>query len=116
MSEEEDWEHPYPEGSLGWKINRKIDAIVRHPFKSGAVFMILFAAFFTPAAIELTLYFTSFPNPSSPFFDWQIAVGNPLNLARWNMTLYFVTLLMFAGAFFYIGARLIWRGLKTRKS
>jgi hypothetical protein len=108
--EEEDWEHPYPEGSLGWRINRRLDAIVRHPFKSGAVFMLLFVAFFTPAAVEIATY------PNSPFFNWQLSIGTYLALAQWNTTVYFVLLLMFAVPFFYISARLLWRGLKKRKS
>ena len=45
---EENWEHEYPEDSLGWKINRKLDSIEEHALKSGAVFRVLFIAFFTP--------------------------------------------------------------------
>jgi hypothetical protein len=74
--------------------------------KSGAVFAVLFAVFFTPAFIEILLY------PRSPFFMWQRAIGNPLDLAQWNMVVYVVALLMFAGAFLYLGARLLRRALK----
>jgi hypothetical protein len=98
----------------GWKINRKLYAIEEHALKSGAVFMLLFALFFTPAVVEIASYWYTYPNPSSPFFDWQRAIGNPLNLAQWNTTLYFVTLLMFAGVFFYLGAGLLWRGVRAR--
>jgi hypothetical protein len=109
MSEEEDWEHEYPEGSLGWRINRKLEAIEVHALKSGAVFALLFVTFFTPAAIEIATY------PNSPFFTWQLSIGTYLALAQWNTTVYFVSLLMFAGAFFYISARLVWHGWKSVK-
>jgi hypothetical protein len=106
---EEDRENDYPEGSLGWKINRKLDAIYAKPLKSGAVFMLLFVAFFTPALVEILLY------PRSPFFIWCLGLG-AYNVAQWSMVVYVVTLWMFAGAFFYFGARLLRRGLKGRKS
>lgn len=105
---EEDWDAEYPEGSLGWKINCKIDAIEEHALKSGAVFAVLFAVFFVPAIVEIVAY------PFSPFFMWQRAIGVYLSLARWNTTLYFVTLLMFAGAFFYYAIRLLWHGLTCK--
>lgn len=39
MNEGEDWDHEYPEGSFGWKINNKVDAIGAKPSKSCAVLM-----------------------------------------------------------------------------
>jgi hypothetical protein len=114
--EEEDWEHEYPEGSLGWKINRKIDAIEGQALKSGAVFLAIFAALFTPGVIEIAAYWSTFPNPSSPFFDWlRFARGLSYSLAGYYMVVYVVTLLIFAGGFLYYGVRLVWHGLKTRK-
>jgi hypothetical protein len=104
---EEDRENDYPEGSLGWKINHKIDAIEAKPLKSGAVFMLLFVAFFTPALVEILLY------PRSPFFLWRLGFDG-FKLAQWNMVVYVVVLLMFAGAFLYRGVRLIWHGLRQR--
>lgn len=101
MSEnEEDWEHDYPEGSLGWKINNKIDAVVANPSKSSKVFMVLFAVFFAPVVVEIVFY------PRSPFFLWRLAVDG-VKLAQWNMVVYVVSLLMFAGAFLYCAARLL---------
>lgn len=107
MRDEEDWEHEYPEGSLGWRINRKIDVIEEHALKSGAVFALLSVVFFIPTLIEILLY------PLGPFLMWRIGL-EAYNLAQWNMVIYIVSLLMFAGAFFYFGARLLWRGFKTR--
>jgi hypothetical protein len=104
---EEDRENDYPEGSLGWKINRKLDAIYAKPLKSGAVFMLLFVAFFTPALVEILLY------PRSPFFIWCLGLG-AYNVAQWNMVVYVVVLLMLAGAFLHRGVRLIWQGLKQQ--
>jgi hypothetical protein len=115
LSEDEDWEHPYPEGSTGWKINRKIDAIEEHALKSGAVFMFLFVVFLVPAVVEIVIYANTFPYPTSPFFLWRLA-HDGFMLAQWNMLLYVVSLLTFAGAFFYFAVRLLWRGLKMRKS
>lgn len=37
VTEDEDWEHEYPQSSRGRKINRKIEAIEEHALKSGAV-------------------------------------------------------------------------------
>ena len=104
---EDNWEHEYPEGSLGWKINRKIDAIEEHALKSGAVFAFLFAVFFVPAIFEIVLF------PRGSFFVWRFGLDG-YSLAGWNMVCYVVALLIFAGAFFYFGARLIWRGFKQR--
>ena len=104
---EESWEHEYPEGSLGWKINRKIAAIEAKPLKSGVVFMLLFVAFFAPALVEILLY------PRGPFFVWRLGLEE-FNLAAWHLDCYIVALLMFAGAFFYFGAGLVWHGWKTR--
>jgi hypothetical protein len=106
---EEDWEHEYPEGSTGEKINRKIDAIEAKPLKSGAVFMLLFVAFFAPALVEILLY------PRGPFFVWRVGLDGYIS-AQYNMVFYVVFLLMLAGAFLYFGASLLWRGLKMRKS
>lgn len=61
MNEEENWKREYPEGSLGWKINNKIDAVVEHAVKSGRIFMFLFVVLFTPAVIEIAAY------PHGPF-------------------------------------------------
>jgi hypothetical protein len=108
MSDEE-WEHEYPEESLGWKINSKIGAIEAKPLKSGAVFMLLFVACFTPALVEILLY------PYSPFFVWQVGLDGYIS-AQCNMVVYVVVLLMFASVFLYCGVRLLWRGLKMRKS
>jgi hypothetical protein len=104
---EEDRENEYPEGSLGWKINRKLDAIYEKPLKSGAVFMLLFVAFFTPALVEILLY------PHSPFFIWCLGLG-AYNVAQWNMVVYIVVWLIFAVSFFYYGARLLCRGVRAR--
>jgi hypothetical protein len=109
MNEEEDWDHEYPEGSFGWNINNKIDAIGAKPLKSGAVFMFLFTVFFVPTVVEIVFH------PNSTFFMWRIG-KDAYNLAQWNMVVYIVTLLMFAGAFLYFGARLLWDGGKTRNA
>jgi hypothetical protein len=111
---EEDWELEYPESSFGWKINRRLDAIEEHALKSGAVFMLLFAVFFVPAIVEIAFYVSTIPK-RSPFFDWlRFAMGMNYNLAGYYMVVYVVTLLMFAGAFFYFGAPLLWRGVRGR--
>ena len=113
---EEDSENDYPEGSLGWKINRKLDAVVSKPLKSGTVFLAVFAALFAPAVIEIALYWSGFPSPSSPFFDWlRFVRGMSYSLAGYYMVVYVVTLLMFAGGFLYYGVRLVRCGLKTHK-
>jgi hypothetical protein len=92
---EEDREHEYPEGSLGWKINRKLDAIVSKPLKSGTVFLAVYAVLFAPAVIEIALYWSAFPSPSSPFFDWlRFVRGVSYSLAGYYMVVYVVTLLV----------------------
>lgn len=77
MNEEENWKREYPEGSLGWKINNKIDAVVEHAVKSGRILMFLFVVLFTPAVIESAAY------PHGPFFAWRFAFDG-VNLAQWN--------------------------------
>jgi hypothetical protein len=109
MSEnEEDWEHEYPEGSLGWKINRKIDAIEEHALKSGTILLVLFAVLFVPAIVEIVLY------PRGPFFVWQLGFGG-VESAKANLVCYVVGLLLFVVPFFYYGSRLIWRGWRQRR-
>jgi len=105
VSEEEDWEHEYPEGSLGWKINRKIDAIEAQPLKSGAVFLFIFAAFFTPVVVEIFFH---------PFQTW-LEGFQTYSLAFYNALQYAVILLFIGGFFFYYGVRLVWHGLKLSK-
>jgi hypothetical protein len=113
---EEDGEDEYPEGSLGWKINRKLDAIDSKPLKSGTVFLAISSVLFAPAVIEIALYWSAFPSPSSPFFDWlRFVRGMSYSLAGYYTVVYIVTLLMFAGGFLYYVMRLIRYGLKTHK-
>jgi hypothetical protein len=113
---EEDRENDYPEGSLGWRINRKLDAIGSKPLKSGTVFLAISAVLFAPAVIEIVLYWSAFPSPSSPFFDWlRFVRGTSYSLAGYYMVVYVVTLLMFAGGFFCYGARLLCYGWDSRK-
>jgi hypothetical protein len=81
---------------------------------NGGIFAVLFAVFFTPAVVEIAFYVTSLPK-RSPFFDWlRFALGMNYSLAGYYMVVYVVTLWMFAGAFFYFGARLLWRGVRAR--
>jgi hypothetical protein len=106
MNEEENWRREYPEGSLGWKTNNKIDAVVEHAVKSGRILMFLFVVLFTPAVIEIAAY------PHGPFFAWRLAFDG-VNSAQWNMVIYVVVLLMLAGAFFYCA---VWLELENRKT
>jgi len=104
MSEEEDWEHEYPEGSLGWKINMKIAAIEEHALKSGAIFLSIFAVLFSPVVVE---YFYH------PFQIWCEGIET-YNLAMWNTIVYAVALLAIGSCFFYYGVRLVWYGWTQR--
>ncbi len=103
--EEEDWEHEYPEGSLGWKINRKIDAIEAQPLKSGAAFLSIFAVLFAPVVVEVFFH---------PFQKW-LEGFQTYGLAFYNAQLYAVMLLFIGGFFFYFGVRLVWHGWNLRK-
>ncbi len=95
--EEEDWEHEYPEGSLGWKINRRLAAIDAKPLKYGKIFLVVFAALLVPVIIEFLF---------QPFLNWLATFG-AYDLAQYYTVVYAVTLLMFAGGFLYFGMRLI---------
>jgi hypothetical protein len=110
MSEEEvyyykkgkNWEHEYPPGSLGYKINRKIDAVEEHALKSGKIFLSIFAVLFATVVIEVLVH---------PFQLWREGL-EPYNLAMYHTILYAVTLLFIGGFFFYYGVRLVWHGRK----
>ena len=101
---EEDWEHPYPEVSLGYKINKKIDAIEAQALKSGAIFLSIFAVLVSPVVVEV-LY--------QPFLKWREGI-EAYSSAVWNTLLYSVALLAVGSWFFYYGVRLVWRGWKQR--
>jgi hypothetical protein len=103
--EEEDWEHEYPEGSLGWKINRKIDAIEEHALKSGAIFLSISTVLFSPVVVEYLYH---------PFQIWLEGI-EVYSLAMWNTIVYAFAFLVIGSLFFYYGVRLVWRGWKRKE-
>jgi len=107
MSEERGWEDDYPEGSTGWKFNRKMEAIEEHSLKSGTAFLSIFAILLLIVTIEALYEY-------GPFFLWRLSI-EPYNLALYNRIVYEIILPIFGSAFFYYGARLTWHGWKQRR-
>jgi len=104
-------EQDYPEGTLGWKANRKLAALEEQALKSGIVFLAFAAILLLPAIIEI-LYYSM--NMHGPLLTWRAGV-EPYSLAQWHMVVYVVVLLMFVSAFSYFGIRLVWLDLHQRK-
>ena len=104
-------EQDYPEGTMGWKANRKLAAVEEQALKSGIVFLSFALILLLPAIVEI-LYYSM--NMHGPLLTWR-AGAEPYSLAQWHMVVYVVVLLMFVSVFFYFGTRLVWQGLHQRK-
>jgi len=104
-------EQDYPEGTLGWKANKKLAAVEEHALKSGIVCISFALILLLPAIIEI-LYYSM--NMHGPLLTWRAGV-EPYSLAQWHMVVYVVVLLMLVSVFFYFGTRLVWKGLHQRK-
>ena len=105
-------EQDYPEGTLGWKVNKKLSAVEEHPLKSGTVCLGFATILLLPAIIEI-LYYSM--NIHGPLLTWRAGI-EPYNLAQWHMVVYVVVLLMFVSFFLYFGTRLVWKGLINARS
>jgi hypothetical protein len=104
LSSEEDWEHNYPPGSSGWKVNRKIDAIEAQALKSGTVFLIIASILLAAVFVEFVFH---------PFQLWREPIDR-YPLTTWHTALYAATLFLIGYKFLHYGVLLFWHGWKTR--